>query len=68
MRIGIIGDGAIGSYVRDRALERGHVIRALLLLTEELPNRDAELQGTVCVDAVADLPDDIDHMIDIGER
>ena len=64
MRIGIIGDGAIGSYVRDRALERGHIIRALLLLTEELPNRDAELQGTLCVDAVADLPDDIDHMID----
>jgi len=64
MRIGIIGDGAIGSYVREKALERGHEIRALLLLTECLQNHTAEPNGTRFVDNVADLPDDIDHMID----
>jgi len=64
MRLGIIGAGAIGSYVRDRAIERGHVIQAILLRTEKLEQRAAELDGTLCVDAVADLPDDIEHMID----
>jgi aspartate dehydrogenase len=64
MKLGIIGAGAIGSYVRERAIERGHVVRALLVLTDELDERAAELEGTLCVDAVADLPDDIDHMID----
>lgn len=56
MRIGIIGDGAIGRYVRSTALAHGHEIRALLLL-EERPDPH-------CVTSVADLPDDIDHMID----
>ncbi len=56
MRIGIIGEGAIGRYVRDKALEHGHQIQALLLRQE----RDDPL----CVAAVADLPGDIDHMID----
>jgi aspartate dehydrogenase len=48
MRLGIIGDGAISKYVQEKALERGHVIRALLLRTERLQ----------------DLPADIDLMID----
>lgn len=56
MRIGIIGDGAIGRYVRDKALEHGHEIRALLLRPER--------SGPLCVATVADLPGDIDHMID----
>ena len=64
MRLGIIGAGAIGSYVHDRAIERGHVVQAFLLRTETLEQRAAELNGTLCVDAVADLPDDIEHMID----
>ncbi|MGI9232132.1 MAG: aspartate dehydrogenase [Woeseiaceae bacterium] len=64
MRIGIIGDGAIGSYVRQEALERGHEIRALLLLPECVPNHTAEPDGTRFVDSVADLPEGIDHMID----
>ncbi len=64
MRLGIIGEGAIGSYVRDRALERGHIIRAFLLPTEFIQGRAEEPHGTLYVDAVADLPDDIDHMID----
>lgn len=64
MKIGIIGEGAIGSYVREKLLERGHVLRALLLLPESLVNRAAEPGDTRCVASVADLPDDIDHMID----
>jgi len=48
MRLGIIGAGAIGGFVRERALERGHVIRALL-------PREGRLE---------DLPADIDLMID----
>ena len=64
MRLGIIGDGAIGKYVRDKALERGHVIRALLLRSERMQNPAEALFDTLCVSRVADLPDDIDHMID----
>lgn len=64
MRLGIIGDGAIGQYVREKALERGHDIRALLLRPEHLPGRAKEPSGTVCVATVTELPDDIDLMID----
>jgi aspartate dehydrogenase len=64
MRIGIIGEGAIGSYVHDRILERGHVVRAVLLLPEFLKDRETEANGTRYLASVADLPDDIDHMID----
>lgn len=64
MRLGIIGDGAIGKYVCDKALDRGHSIRALLLRTERLKAELEEIDGPVLVDRVADLPDDIDHMID----
>lgn len=64
MRIGIIGDGAIGRYVRDKALERDHVIRALLLRPERLQNPESESSRILRVSAVADLPDDIEHMID----
>lgn len=64
MKIGIIGDGAIGSYVRDRALERGHIIRAQLVLPEFLQDYTSEPDGTQYVASVADLPDDIEHMFD----
>ncbi len=64
MRIGIIGDGAIGSYVRNKALERGHIIRALLLLPDRLQHSATEHRGTLCVGHAADLPSDIEHMID----
>ena len=64
MKIGIIGEGAIGSYVRDRVLERGHALRALLLYPELLQDRGPEPASTLRVASVADLPDDIDHMID----
>lgn len=61
MKIGIIGEGAIGSYVQDKILERGHELRALLLLPEMVQNRASD---TLCVASVADLPDDIHHIID----
>ncbi len=64
MNIGIIGEGAIGRYVRDRLLERGHILRALLLRPERLKTRTTERGDTLRVSSVAELPDDIDHMID----
>lgn len=64
MRLGIIGDGAIGRYVREKALEKGHVVGALLLRPEYIDERAQELQGTLLVDKVSDLPNDIDHMVD----
>ena len=64
MKIGIIGEGAIGKYVRARIIERGHMLRAVLLRPERLQDRAKEEPGTHCVASVADLPDDIDHMID----
>ena len=48
MNIAIIGKGAIGRYVRDEALRRGHEVRAVLV-------RPVRLQ---------DLPEDIDLMVD----
>lgn len=64
MKIGIIGKGAIGRYVRDKVLERGHTLRVLLLRAEHLQNRAEEPDGTLSVASVADLPDDINLMID----
>ena len=64
MRLGIIGAGAIGRYVRDRALERGHEIVALVLPEDAHNKRRDASAGFPCVDTVTDLPDDIDHMID----
>jgi len=64
MNIGIIGEGAIGTYVRDRLLERGHVIGAILLRPERLRDHATKLTGMHYVASVEDLPDDIEHMID----
>ena len=63
MRIGIIGDGAISRYVQEAALERGHEIAALVLRTKYLPRRGEEPSGVLCVDTVAELPDDIDVVV-----
>jgi aspartate dehydrogenase len=62
MKIGIIGKGAIGSYVRAQALERGYELAALLVRAEHLqePAEDDVLRVSI----VADLPTDIDCMID----
>jgi aspartate dehydrogenase len=64
MIIGIIGHGAIGRYVCDRAIEHGHEVRAIVLLSENLPSAGEGPRGILCVDRVSDLPDTIDHMID----
>jgi aspartate dehydrogenase len=64
MKIGIIGEGAIGTYVRDKLLERGHVIRAVLLRPERLQDHATEQNGTLYVASVEGLPDDVEHMID----
>ncbi len=64
MKIGIIGEGAIGGFVRGKLLERGHEVPALLLLPELLQHRGKEEGGTRLVSSASDLPDDIDHMID----
>jgi len=64
MKIGIIGQGAIGGYVRDKLNEHGHVLRAVLLRPERLRNRTTEPDGPLYVSTVGDLPDDIEHMID----
>lgn len=64
MNIGIIGAGAIGRYVRDRAIEQGHTLRAILLRPERLQNHAGELDGIDYVASVSDLPADIEHMID----
>lgn len=64
MRIGIIGNGAIASYVRDQLLERGHDISALLLRPEHLQDTSNLPRNVHCVGSVADLPGNVEHMID----
>ena len=64
MNIGIIGEGAIGRYARDRLLEKGHVLRAMLLRPGRLEGRAASSGGTAFVSSIDQLPEDIDHMID----
>ncbi len=61
MRLAIIGDGAIGRFVREHAAQRGHEICALVLLPEEIRDNDS---GIACVDSVAALPDDVDLFVD----
>ena len=64
MQIGIIGEGAIGAFVRDELNSRGISVRALLVLPDLVEKTAAEFPDSVCVSSVADLPDDIEHMID----
>ena len=64
MNIGMIGEGAIGKYVRSRLREHGHQIRVLIRRPERLLNQETDAGGARCIAAVQDLPGDIDHMID----
>lgn len=64
MRLAIIGDGAIGKYVRKKALESGHAVGALLLRPERLEDPKKAPHGLVLIDNVSDLPNDIDHVVD----
>ena len=64
MKIAVIGEGAIGSYVRDQLLDRGHSVRAVIVLPEHLHSRETSAESTHYVSSAADLPDDVDHVID----
>lgn len=64
MKIAIIGQGAIGRYVREKLVERGHEIVALIVRPERLPERPVDSSGMLYVSSVDDLPEDIEHVID----
>lgn len=64
MQVAIIGVGAIGRYVQDKAREHGHEVRAVLLRPERLMACADNADNVICVSAVTDLPDDIDHVVD----
>ena len=62
MNLGIIGDGAIAHYVRDKAPEHGHKVVALLLRPERAESHEAD--RTCRISDVAALPNSVDHMLD----
>ena len=62
MKLGIIGDGAISRYARGKAVEHGHEITALLLRPRRIAEGSAD--GVLRVSTVADLPVEIEHMVD----
>ena len=64
MRIGIIGNGAIGRYVHEKAVERDYIVAALLLRPERLEKQNEATDGTLRVAKVADLPGDLDLVVD----
>jgi aspartate dehydrogenase len=59
MKIGLIGNGAIATYVKNAVAQRPHSIDAILVR----PSRVAENPG-LYVGSVQDLPDDLDLVID----
>ncbi|WP_146344877.1 aspartate dehydrogenase [Phaeobacter marinintestinus] len=63
MKFGLIGNGAIATYVRHGLEQRGHQLGALLLRPERVAEPDAE-QSVPRVAAISDLPADLDLMID----
>ncbi len=64
MKIGIIGEGAIGRYVHEKLADSGHEIVAVIVRPARLEARSAESTETRYVSTVADLPADIDQMLD----
>lgn len=59
MKVGLIGNGAIARYVGSALKARDHELAAILLRPERIPT-DAVIE----VGSVADLPADLDLMID----
>jgi aspartate dehydrogenase len=59
MKIGLIGNGAIATYVKNAVAQRPHSIDAILVR----PSRVAE-NPDLYVGSVQDLPDDLDLVID----
>ncbi len=64
MRIGIIGVGAIGSFVHRELQERGFEVRALLVRPGRIEEVSARYPDPVSVAAAGDLPDDLELVID----
>lgn len=64
MKIGIIGAGAIASYVAAQADAIGHEITAILLRPGRTKATPKIFAGIDCVEKVADLPVDLDQVID----
>lgn len=61
MKIGLIGDGAIAHYVDEKL--RAHGLRADTRLLREM-RRDFHGSDQIVVSRVADLPEDLDLMVD----
>jgi aspartate dehydrogenase len=64
MKLAIIGDGAIGRYVRQQALQRGFETAALLVRPQRLDEQPATASPVLRVCRVAELPGDIDLVVD----
>lgn len=64
MNIALIGNGAIAQYVKTQLTARGHHIAALLVRKDRLHDIAVEEHPVKVVEAVADLPHDIQHVID----
>lgn len=62
MKIGIIGQGAIGRFVAEKLRESGDDLRVSLVRPARL--HAAHDSGARLVASVADLPDDLDLMVD----
>ncbi len=65
MKIGLIGRGAIARYVQQKLEENGHQVGAYLVRPERLVETGAtDADGRVFVSCVADLPKDLDRVVD----
>lgn len=64
MNIGLIGRGAIARFVAEKLEAEGHCISAYLLRPQRVEESLAASVGSVCVSSVADLPTDIDCVVD----
>lgn len=64
MRIGMIGAGAIGRYVVNKAPDYGHVVGAILLRTGSRSSKHPAIGDVRCVHSIADFPDDLEIVLD----
>lgn len=64
MNIGIIGEGAIGQYVSEQLRQRGLGLAVSLVRAERLGQTDRQEIAKGRVASVAELPDDMDLMVD----
>lgn len=62
MKVGIIGGGAIGSYVRHKLTEQGKL--PWVILSRKCDKSGKKLDGWRLIDRIADLPEDTDLLVD----